>query len=110
MLGETAISQMSKRHLNLSRQRARSPVRTRAAVTASAMLLFANPRLRAEDRVDYRYEDYAEENGRIHVQTHGAFFEASLTPWLSLKGNYIYDAIGPAVPARLKRDQHRHDR
>ncbi len=98
MLGETAISQMSKRHLNLSRQRARSPVRTRAAVTASAMLLFANPRLRAEDRVDYRYEDYAEENGRIHVQTHGAFFEASLTPWLSLKGNYIYDAISGATP------------
>lgn len=54
--------------------------------------------LRAEDRVAYKFEDYAEDNGRIHIRTHSAFFEAGLLSWLSLKGNYVYDGISGATP------------
>ena len=54
--------------------------------------------VRAEDRVAYKYEDYAEDNGRIHIQTHSAVFELGLVSWLSLKGNYVYDGISGATP------------
>jgi hypothetical protein len=55
-------------------------------------------RTRAEDRVDYRYEDYAEEDGRIHVATQGAYFEKTLNSWADLKGNFVYDVISGATP------------
>ena len=73
------------------------PPFTRSSLAVSFCLL---PFLRshAEDHVDYRYEDYAEDNGRIHIRTHGVFFESDLKPWLSLKGNYIYDGISGATP------------
>lgn len=70
-----------------------------AALALSGLLHLASlTRTRAEDRLDYRYEDYAEEGGRIHVRTHGAYFDAELKSWLSLKGNYIHDAISGATP------------
>ena len=53
---------------------------------------------RSEDRVDYRYEDYQEDGGRIHIRTQGAYFDTALNPWLSLKGNFIYDGISGATP------------
>lgn len=63
------------------------------------LVLFAVPgRTKAEDRADYRYEDYKEGDGRIHVQTHGAYFDVALRPWLSVQGNYIYDSISGATP------------
>lgn len=69
------------------------------ALTLSGLLDLASlTRTQAEDRVDYRYEDYAEEDGRIHVRTQGAYFDVELKPWLSLKGNYIHDAISGATP------------
>jgi hypothetical protein len=55
-------------------------------------------RTRAENRVDYRYEDYDEEGGRIHVKTQGAYFDQTLNSWASLKGNFIYDVISGATP------------
>lgn len=68
--------------------------RLAAWLSAGALAL----RLRGEDRVDYRYEDYAEMGDRIHVQTHGLFFEKELKPWLAVKGNLIYDGISGATP------------
>jgi hypothetical protein len=53
---------------------------------------------RAEDRVDYRYEDYQEDGGRIHIETHGFLFDKGLASWLSLKGSVIYDGISGATP------------
>lgn len=65
----------------------------------AGFLYWASPgRTRAENRADYRYEDYAEENGRIHVQTQGAYFDTELKPWVSLQGNFIYDVISGATP------------
>ncbi len=55
-------------------------------------------RTKAETRVDYRYEDYAEENGGIHVTTQGAYFDTPLNSWAELKGNFVYDVISGATP------------
>ena len=68
------------------------------AVLCGLLQLAAVTRTRAEDRADYRYEDYAEDRDRIHVQTHGFYFDTTLKPWLTLKGNYIHDAISGATP------------
>ncbi len=66
---------------------------------ATWLLVFALPqRSRAEDQVDYSYEDYAENNGRIHVVTQGGYWGLDLTPWLSVNGNIISDAISGATP------------
>ena len=52
----------------------------------------------AEDHVDYRYENYQEEAGRIGVDTHSCLFEKKITSWLTLKGDVVYDAISGATP------------
>jgi hypothetical protein len=62
-------------------------------------LIFALPqRSRADDRVDLSYEDYKEENGRIHVGTAGLYFQSELASWVSVNGNFIYDSISGATP------------
>jgi hypothetical protein len=74
-------------------------VPSRAAVLSLWLVLAAMPsRTKAEDRADYRYEDYKEENGRIHIRTHGVYFDTELKSWLSLQGNFIYDSISGATP------------
>jgi len=55
-------------------------------------------RTRAESRADYRYEEYAEEDGRIQIQTHGLYFASDVRPWLTLNGNFIYDGVSGATP------------
>jgi hypothetical protein len=66
---------------------------------AAWLLIFALPqRARAEDRVDFSYEDYAENGGRIHVGTAGLYFASELTSSFSINGNFIYDAISGATP------------
>lgn len=74
-------------------------IQPKAIALALWLVLAANPgRTKAEDRVDYRFEDYQEEGGRIHIQTHGAYFDTELKPWLSVQGNFIYDSISGATP------------
>ena len=58
-------------------------------------------RARAEDHVDYRYEFYKEEGGRIEVETHSALFEKKLTDIVTVKGQVVYDAISGATPNGL---------
>ena len=68
------------------------------ALLAAAALALTRPQiLRAEDRVDYRYEDYSEDNGRIQIQTHAAYVEAELTSRVAVKGQFVYDAISGAT-------------
>ena len=55
-------------------------------------------RLRGEDQADYRFESYQEQDGRIQVETHSWLFDTRLTPWLSLRGDAVYDAISGATP------------
>jgi len=52
----------------------------------------------AADHVDYRYEFYGEENGRIQVDTHSVYFEKKLTDAIAAKGELIYDGISGATP------------
>ena len=72
-------------------------MRIKSSIRLSLGLL---PVLRSSggDRADYRYEDYSEDGGRIHIRTHGFLFDKSLVPWLSLKGDLVYDGISGATP------------
>lgn len=55
-------------------------------------------RARAEDHVDYRYEYYKEEDGRIEVNTHSVAFEKKLVDAVAVRGQLVYDAISGATP------------
>jgi hypothetical protein len=55
-------------------------------------------RLRADDHVDYRFENYAEERDRIQVFTQSALFEKSLGAGVTAHGEYVYDSISGATP------------
>jgi opacity protein-like surface antigen len=55
-------------------------------------------RSRAENRVDYRYEDYIEDNDRIHIRTHAVYAEQALNAKAVVKGNFVYDGISGATP------------
>lgn len=66
----------------------------------TALLLHAVPalRVRSENRVDYRYEDYIEDNDRIHIRTHAVYAEQALNSRAVVKGNFVYDGISGATP------------
>src|SRR6185503_9983662 len=83
-----------------SRQPGEPPGFWRSLARALAISLPAllTQRLRAEDRVDYRFHDYREEADRIQVQTHSAFFEWAAHASLTLSGEFVYDAISGASP------------
>jgi hypothetical protein len=65
---------------------------------AGGLYLLPLQRTEGEDHVDYRYYNYQEGAGRIGVETHSGLFETKLAPWLSLKGEMVYDAISGATP------------
>ena len=75
-----------------------SGVRIGALGLAISLYLVRLNRAWAEDRVDYRYENYQEDNGRIGVDTHSWLFEKRVTSWLTLRGDAVYDAIAGATP------------
>lgn len=70
-----------------------------AALSLAFLLLIAqHQRARSENHVDYRYEDYKEDNGRMHIQTHAVAFGAKLTSNVELDGELVYDAVSGATP------------
>ncbi len=79
-------------------RRASRPAAAHAILLAGALVLAPELRARAEDRVDYRYEDYSEDDGRIRIQTHAAYVEAELSAQIAVKGQFVYDAISGATP------------
>ena len=64
------------------------------------ILLCTTPiyRIKAEDRADFKHEDYSEENGRINIRTTSFLFERDLIPKLTVKGAYVYDGVSGATP------------
>jgi len=66
----------------------------------AALLLqcFCLVRARSENRVDYRYEDYIEDDDRIHIRTHAVYAEQALNSQAVVKGNFVYDGISGATP------------
>ena len=71
---------------------------TALALTACLSVAQLNRAVAGEGSFEYRYENYAEDNDRILVETHVGAFDVSLRPWLSLKGEVIYDGISGATP------------
>ena len=71
---------------------------TYAIFLAITLYLLSITNARTEDRVDYRYENYIEDDDRIEITTHSGLFEFDLTPRLSVSGEYIYDAISGETP------------
>ncbi len=67
-------------------------------VVVFAARLFDSPKAGAEDRVEYRFEDYNEDNHRMHIQTHAAGFEAEFFSRITAKGLFVYDSISGATP------------
>jgi len=55
-------------------------------------------RLRGENHLDYRYDDYQEDNNRIHVRTHSVFLEMLINSSVSLNAEFVYDGISGATP------------
>jgi hypothetical protein len=78
----------------------RNEIRKIVTVMGLGLLLHSLPsvRTRAEDRVDYKYEDYSEEKGRIQIRTHSLLFEKDLIPDVTLQGALVYDGISGATP------------
>lgn len=74
------------------------PARLRV-LALSALLIWLAPRARAENSVAYKYSDYKESNGRIAVQTQGAYIEKDLGTEMHLKLEGILDAITGATPS-----------
>jgi hypothetical protein len=72
--------------------------RARAAALAVALTWLAPRAARAEDAIDYKYQDYREMGGRIAVKTQGAHIEKALGTDTQLKLEGILDAIAGATP------------
>lgn len=72
--------------------------KTMAIGVALGLKFASDPVVRAEDHVDYKYEAYSEENGRMQIHTHSAYFEKDLDSRISLKGEFVYDSISGASP------------
>jgi opacity protein-like surface antigen len=70
----------------------------RSCLLATVLQLIHPIRARAENRVDYRYEDYIEDNDRIRIRTHSVYAEQQLNSKVTAKGNFIYDGISGATP------------
>ena len=66
-------------------------------LVALGQTLFSG-RANAENHIDYRYEYYGEENGRIAINTHSFLFEQRLTDSVAAKGELVYDGISGATP------------
>ena len=67
-------------------------------ILALLVRMFHPPRAAAEDRVEYRYEDYQEDHGRVHIRTHAVGFDAELGSRITAKGLLVYDGISGATP------------
>lgn len=69
-----------------------------ALLLALLLLLAHLQRARCENHVDYRYEDYQEDNARMHIQTHAVAFGAKLTSNVEVDGELVYDSVSGATP------------
>lgn len=108
----TLLSQINRGRMPGARKPAVSggslPLRTRLIRTAPrpmlpltvamAIQMQSQLQVRSEDHFDYKFEDYGEEHGRMQVHTHSAMVEQGIAPWLSLKGEWVYDGISGATP------------
>ena len=70
------------------------------SLALATLLVWLAPRdVRAENSVAYKYSDYREANGRIAVETQGAYIQQSLGTAMHLKFEGVLDAITGATPS-----------
>jgi hypothetical protein len=65
---------------------------------ALSLPFIAVTRARAEDSVGVSHETYAEEHGRMQVQTETLRVQKTINPWLDLTVREVYDGISGATP------------
>src|SRR5215469_5472501 len=65
---------------------------------ALGLYLLQLNRALGENHVDYRYENYQEDGGRMGIDTQSVLFEVKPLPLLSVLGEAVYDAISGATP------------
>jgi hypothetical protein len=68
-------------------------------MVAAGLLTHPLTRARGENQADYRFESYREDGGRMSVDTQSVLFDTQVKPWLTLKGQAVYDAISGATPS-----------
>src|SRR2546421_10824268 len=73
-------------------------VRSRRCALALSLPLIAVSRGRADDSVGFSHQTYAEEHGRIQVQTETFRIQKTITPWLDVTFREVYDGISGATP------------
>src|SRR2546421_1677636 len=73
-------------------------VRSRRCALALSLPLIAVSRGRADDSVGFSHQTYAEEHGRIQVQTETFRIQKTITPWLDVTLREVYDGISGATP------------
>ena len=76
----------------------RTKVRSKRWVLALSLPFIGVPRGRADDSVGFSHQTYAEEHGRIQVQTETLRVEKTITPWLDFTVREVYDGISGATP------------
>src|SRR3954470_4583406 len=78
-------------------------VRSRRLALAMSLPLVASSRSRADDSVAFSHQTYAEEHGRMQVQTETLRIQKTITPWLDVTIKEIYDGISGATPTGAPR-------
>jgi len=78
----------------------RKPMSVRSSRWALALSLplVAPSRGRADESVAFSHETYAEDHGRMEVQTETLRIQKTITPWLDVTIREIYDGISGATP------------
>ncbi len=77
------------------------PAPSSALLAASLALCLARPPARAEDSVDYKFENYREEDGRITVQTQSGSADQDIGSYMHLRLTGTIDAVSGATPTGL---------
>lgn len=72
----------------------------RASLLLAGCLVVVSPRpARAENSLNYKFEDYREADGRVAVQSQGALIDQDLGPVMHLRLQGVIDAITGATPS-----------
>ena len=75
------------------------PARIRYAChVVAALILQCFNAARGENQADYRFEFYAEEDDRMVIKTHTAYFEQQIIDSLTARGELVYDGISGSTP------------
>ncbi|MDQ8205088.1 DUF3570 domain-containing protein [Pelagicoccus sp. SDUM812003] len=76
------------------------------ALLLGLTLQLASPRsARAEDRLEYKWQDYAEDDGRIRVKSHYLFAQKEINTFTTARFQGVVDAIAGATPTGVPADE-----